>query len=216
MAIIHGQDANQNQYPVLTDASGRIIPAALDTGGNYVPLKVDASGRVIPAGLVSGNTYVPLLVDASGRVLLAAEDAGATRRPVLCDGSGRLYVAVKGDDQPWSIKNVWSERVFSTTLAAGTNTFNTAAVGAGKIQVVTNIAFTYAGTVAGVALWIKAIMSGNERNIYLQSPPVSAVWYSLSRQIYLAAGDNMRFLVTGATLNDDAYCDFTGYEMTAP
>ncbi len=213
MALIHGQDAIQNQYPVRVDDQGHIIPSALDTGSNYRPLRVDTQGRPIIAGLVSGSTYVPLLLDASGRVTLAVQDAGATKRPVLCDGSGRVYMAIKGDDKIFSMEDQYTEAVSNTNLAAGTNLLNSTTVPAGKVYVITNISIRYDGTVAGVALSVYSYKGATFANVFSINTVVSIQYYDRQVNIPLVAGGFIRLIVTGATAGNDAYLDVTGYIM---
>ncbi len=216
MALIHGQDAAQDQFPIRIDDQGHIIPSALDTGGNYRPLKVDTSGRVIVSGFVTGSTYTPLLLDASGRVLLAAEDAGAVKRPVLCDDAGRLYIAIKGDDKIFSLDDQYVQVVSNTNLAAGTNTLSSTTVPAGKVYVINNISVRYDGTVAGVALTVYVYKGAGFANVYSINTVTTAQYYDRQVSLPIVAGGFIRLIVTGATAGNDAYLEVAGYIMDAP
>lgn len=93
MPLTHGRTSTDKVIPLLLDASGRPILAALGTDGNYYPVKVDPSGRIIPVGLDAGGTYRPITVDTSGRAIISALDTAAAYRPVLVDPSGRVVLA---------------------------------------------------------------------------------------------------------------------------
>ena len=103
--------------------------------------------------------------------------------------------------------------VNDTALAAGNNNLDGAAVPAGEIWVITNVAFRYNGTVTGVTLTANAQMDGTAYQIFGQNPPVSNVWYDRQTYVVLNEGDYIWLSITGATLNDDAHLRMFGFKV---
>lgn len=105
-----------------------------------------------------------------------------------------------------------TDTVSDTTLAAGTVTLNGATVSAGEIWVITNISMVYIGT---VPTSIEAVMyDGSTAHIlFNQLAPASGQYYDRQGWWVVVAGDNLRYVIYGATLNDDFYGWATGFRM---
>jgi hypothetical protein len=58
---------------------------------------------------------------------------------------------------------------------------------------------------------VALVLSGAAIGIVSQKPPVSNARYDRQGWWVLGAGDNVQFVVEGATLNDDVYCNATGF-----
>ncbi|MDP2323066.1 MAG: hypothetical protein Q8N51_03445, partial [Gammaproteobacteria bacterium] len=102
--------------------------------------------------------------------------------------------------------------VSNTSLAAGTNILDTSACPTGQIWVVTNILTFYVGTVpTGITIYL--VSGATTPILYRQLSPVSAVGYDRQGSWILKAGDLLRCIVTGATLNDDLNLYASGYAM---
>ncbi|MDP2324162.1 MAG: hypothetical protein Q8N51_09045, partial [Gammaproteobacteria bacterium] len=95
-------------------------------------------------------------------------------------------------------------------LAAGTNTLDASACPAGYIWVVTSILIMYVGTVPA-GIFTDLISGANTLALYRQFSPVSGAGYDRQGFWVLKAGDYLRCVVTGATLNDDLYLHASGY-----
>jgi hypothetical protein len=118
MSLVYGRDPLGKTVPLLVDANGAAICAAVDAGGVYHVIKLDAAGYIIPAGVdpfgfshklrtdlsgrlvVSGENPVglgvPLQTDATGRLIVDGQDVGLTPRTLRTDASGRAIIA--GED----------------------------------------------------------------------------------------------------------------------
>lgn len=119
---------------------------------------------------------------------------------------------------PVSIDNytdVVYEGVSNTSLSAGSNNIDSTAVPAGEVHVITNISVSYTGTVSGVSLRATLFESGVGGYVVFQEDSISSTyWYDRQGNWVLPAGDYVRLVVSGATLNDDAYLRITGYKFS--
>jgi len=106
------------------------------------------------------------------------------------------------------------EEIANTTLAAGTNTLSSTVALAARVNMITDLAFSYTGTVSGVRIEIKA---GGETVYKTIADPTTAQLERISNlgNIFLSAGEKIEMVVTGATLNDDALLIIHGVELIA-
>jgi len=127
----------------------------------------------------------------------------------------RLQVEAKGADKIFSFESIVEGYIGSNTLAAGQNIFDSAAVPANKVWNITLISMHYIGT---VPTSIRALFLGLAGNLIaiFQPAPASGQYYVWSGNAHLKAADKLRFVVDGATLNDDAWLRFAGTQTDAP
>lgn len=104
------------------------------------------------------------------------------------------------------------ETIDGTNLVAGENTLNGTAVNPGKIQEITNITYSYTGTVAGVRI---KIMAGGKIIQKTDADPVSGQTDEWNGKVCLNAGEKISVVVTGVALNDDFTADVNGSEKEA-
>jgi hypothetical protein len=106
------------------------------------------------------------------------------------------------------------EEITNTALAAGANTLSSSAPGPARIRRITDVAFSYTGTVAGVRMEVKAGGISVYKTI---ANPTSGQLERIANMgnLYLSAGEKIELVVTGATLNDDAALDIHGEEEEA-
>ena len=102
------------------------------------------------------------------------------------------------------------EEITNLALAAGTNTLSSSVPAAAKIWNITDIAFSYTGTVTGVRMEIK---SGGISVYKTIADPVSARLERIPASLYLSAGEKIELVVTTATLGDDATLIIHGVEQ---
>ena len=95
MSLVYGRDPLGKTVPLLVDANGAAIMAAVDAGGAYHVIKLDSTGHIIPVGVDVGGTYHELLTDASGRLIPVGLGVGGVYHPALMDDVGDLIVAGK-------------------------------------------------------------------------------------------------------------------------
>lgn len=101
--------------------------------------------------------------------------------------------------------DVIREKVENLTLAAGVNNLDFTVVPVSKKDNITNIAWSYTGTVTGVRFELQVLVGATAYTIYkTNANPVSGDISSLQVNIPLTAADKIRVVVSGATLNDDA------------
>jgi hypothetical protein len=163
------------------------------------------------AGYVyTGSLWVPLKADASGQLAVGM----IADQNVQARAHGYFNAAWQKQPLQFGFGAALGQSVVSTDLAAGTNTFNLAAVDANTVFVVTNVAMFYSGTVTNVYIESKLVISSTAYSIWLQKAPVSASWYDRQGWWILNAGDNLRFVVDGATLHDDFTGWITGFTFT--
>jgi hypothetical protein len=104
------------------------------------------------------------------------------------------------------------EETTNLTLAAGTNTLSSSAPASAKIWEITELTFSYTGTVLGVRMEIKAAGKTVYKTI---ADPTSGKLERIADlgSLYLSAGEKIELVVTGATLNDDATLIIHGMEI---
>lgn len=105
-----------------------------------------------------------------------------------------------------------TDTVSDTTLAAGTVVMNGATVSAGEIWVITNIAMQYIGTVP-TSFQVAIYDGAAEHLLFNQLAPVSSQLHDRQGWWIIVAGDNLRYTIDGATLNDDFYGWATGFRI---
>ncbi len=106
------------------------------------------------------------------------------------------------------------QKIEDTDLSAGTNTLSSTAVVAGRIQRITDIAFSYTGTVASVRIEIKA---GGKTVYKTTANPTSGQLERIPNlgELYLEAGEKIEMVITDATATDDALLIIHGAEEPA-
>lgn len=235
MALTHGFDSNKTLVPLLLDATGRPLVSARLYNASDVAIQTDAAGDLIVAGKDGAGTARILRTDANGQPMISALDTGGSARQLRCSTSGDLiaggrdaaangYPLRTDNTGELSVQGHLLNKLFAYGLAvhqtigtsalpAGASNYDATAPAAGKVHVITNVAMYYTGTVAGVQIQTQILSSGTGRPVFNQSPPVSTQIYDRQGYWVLSANDNIRLVVVGATLNDDAFLYLHGFEM---
>jgi len=106
------------------------------------------------------------------------------------------------------------EEIEDTTLSAGTNTLSSSVALAARVNKITDLAFSYTGTITNVRIEIKA---GGETIYKTTANPTTGQIERIANMgaIYLSAGEKIEMVVTDATLNDDAKLIIHGVELIA-
>ena len=104
------------------------------------------------------------------------------------------------------------QKIEDTNLDAGTNTLSSVAVTAGRIQKITDLAFSYTGTVTNDRIEIKA---GGKTVYKTIANPTSGQIERIPNlgEVYLEAEEKIEMVVTDATATDDATLIIHGAEM---
>lgn len=101
----------------------------------------------------------------------------------------------------------------STTLATGQNILLAAVVPDGFLQVYTNIAMQYQGTAANVSINAAILSGAVYYYLWMVAPIVTGIIYDRQGLWILKPGDQLAFIINGATLNDDAYLWANGHSV---
>lgn len=106
------------------------------------------------------------------------------------------------------------EEITDTDLSAGTNTLPSTAALSAKVNKITDLAFSYTGTVGSVRIEIKA---GGKTIYKTTADPTSGQIERISNlgEIFLSAGEKIEMVITDATATDDATLIVHGVELTA-
>ena len=106
------------------------------------------------------------------------------------------------------------EEITNEDLSAGTNTLSSTAAASARVNKITDIAFSYTGTVTNVRMEIKA---GGKSVYKTTSDPTSGQIERIPNlgNIYLSAGEKIELVVTDATATDDATLIIHGVELIA-
>lgn len=124
-------------------------------------------------------------------------------------------VTAEGGDIFLNYEDVATGDISDENLAAGTNVLDAPAIPSGKVWVVLSAHTDYRGTTPTETRI--AVYDGAATHILsVDVSPVSARPYPWTGMAILKAGENMRFIVIGATAGDDLYCRYRGYQMDAP
>ncbi len=186
--------------PLLSDTFGRVV-IATDIG---TPILATVS----PAG---GANWT--VVQATPANLQAAVNLNADQNV-----QARAYGYIGGAWQRQPLQFGYSDTVADTysnlSLPAGTTTVNFTAVPASTVHVITNLQAWYSGTITNVFLTYQLVIDGTARTLWGQKAPVSGQHYDRQGNWVLGPGDNVRFIVDGATLNDDLVVNIHGYAVT--
>jgi hypothetical protein len=142
-------------------------------------------------GVDSNKDLRPLLVDSSGRAIVVAPAGGVEINP----GYGNVLLAYA---------DVVRESIDNLDLSSGTNLLNTSDVPSGYVWRIENIGIKYTGTTAGVTLDAQIISGALIMGLFGKAPPVSSEFEERQGCWTLAAGENLRLAVTGATAHDQA------------
>lgn len=155
---------------------------------------------------------------------------GANYRVVKVDTDGNLVIALKtiedvqANSYGWqgadwrkdplrlgysdTLKVSWSD----TNLAAGTNTVVSAAVPADTLWVGTSFALqVISATVTSFSYALT--MGGTTMVLQQRRSPVTSIYYGITGEFVLKAGDMFAALVYGATAGDNLYARVTGYSI---
>jgi hypothetical protein len=181
--------------------------------GVYVPLLLDSAGRTLIAGTQSDGTATRVLVDSSGRSVINMA-VGVLTQPLPAGTNNigdvdivtapTLITAPQYDNVAMAYSGVVRESIDNLDLSSGTNLLNTSAVPSGYVWQIENIGIKYTGTVAGVTLDAQIISGALIMGLFGKAPPVSSEFEERQGCWTLAAGENLRFAVTGATAHDQA------------
>ncbi len=170
-------------------------------------------GRVLASGIM-----VPVNVDTDGNLqvdILASLPAGTNEiGAVQAREYGWDGAAWRKQPQALGYSGIIGEALSNTSLAAGANSIDSAAVPAGQVWVVENVIMRYDGTVAAVILGMDILRGATTYRIFGVQPPVTTVWYDRQGAWTLTAADKLRLRILGATLNDDAYLQYSGRYIT--
>jgi hypothetical protein len=123
-------------------------------------------------------------------------------------------IVIPGRVAIYSYSNIQHAIVSSITLALGDNILLSAAVPANTLHVYTNLCMAYIGTVLNVVIHCTILSGAVYYYLFSQSPVVSAVRYDRQGLWVLKAGDQLAIVITGATLNDDAYLWANGHAVS--
>jgi hypothetical protein len=148
-------------------------------------------------GKDTDDLFHTLLVDSSGSPIITTGSDGVKVRPRFAGywkaPSGRFV-----------------ETSQNLSLPVGYSTLNCTAVPAGYFYRCTRVAISYVGVVAGVVLAINAILNSITCRLLRQDGIGSGSWYPALVDILMAEGDYIQAVVSGATLNDDLYINYSG------
>ncbi len=187
-----------------------VVPLGYNPSARLRAFELDASDRLRVSVDVIPSPLSSFTFDVNSHLLVAFSAPSK--------GLVGMHGAVGGNWQKQPIIPGYSDTVrevlSSTTLAAGTNTFNGTTVPAGEVWEIENFDYLYIGTVATVALTINIISGAIEYSLFAQAPPVSNVHYDKQTRLTLKPGENLRFRVFNATLNDDAYFYYVGRKFS--
>ncbi len=106
------------------------------------------------------------------------------------------------------------EEITDADLSAGTNTLSSTVTLQAKINKITDLAFSYTGTVTSVRIEIKA---GGKRIFKTIADPTSGQTERISNlgNIFLSGGEKIEMVITDATATDDATLIVHGVELRA-
>jgi hypothetical protein len=201
MPTVHGIDSLGNQYPLLVDASGRVIVVGSGASGEMTVTQTTPASLTPGVYGWDGTTWRKVIVDTTGRVIISRTE--------------RVLVDPGGADKIFAYESVRQEALSNLDLAAGTNTLLGALVPAGKMLYVATASLNYAGTVTGVLLDV-AINDGlSQIVVYRTAVAVSGTLFCTYPCCYIPAGGRVVFLTYNATLHDDFYAQYNGYLMDA-
>lgn len=119
-------------------------------------------------------------------------------------------MSVEGIKRALLNRTVKHENITNTALAAGANTLSSTVVATDTLEKVTKLVFSYTGTVTGVRIELRA---GGQTIYKTSADPVSGKIETIDIEVWLAAGEKIDMVVTGATLNDDATLIVHGYDI---
>lgn len=114
--------------------------------------------------------------------------------------------------QMFGYESLAGEDVTNSSLSAGFNNLDTTAVASGFIEVVTQIGFSYVGTVP-TSMNVRPLGTPGTPVVLAEYSIVSNAWYYTNCFLVLAAGDQLRCRIAGATGGDLAYFRYLGYKM---
>lgn len=200
-------------------------------GSLWRPLAANTSGQIV-AALAAGST-IEVTQDQAAQLLATVNIAASQTIQVTQATPANLQAAVNlNADQNVQaraygyISAAWQKQPLqfgygdtvalvyeNTALPAGATTYNFAAVPAGSVDVLTSIAMVYVGTVANVVLRAALVLDATAVYLYRVAPPVSGTYYDKQGTFVLGPGDNLQFVIAGATANDDAYMFAAGYRF---
>jgi len=194
------------------------------TGTAWVKLGVDTDGRIIissikdalPAG--TNNIGDVDVVSLPSGVLagMATLPAGSSNiGDVDIASAPTLTVQSLGSDKIFGMESGVFGQKSNTDLAAGTNTVNGDAVPTGKVWIITHAGVIYIGTVPTVLMLFQH-HNTLDLNVIREVSITSGKKYSILTPLVLPAGDYLTSRVEGATLHDDLFLEYSGYQMNAP
>lgn len=186
-----------------TEGKGPIvIPCYLKDGVPYV-LEVDANGK-----LAVRAVQIETLL-AGG--LPAALDSGALK----VREQATLTVQAAGGDKIISLESIVADFSYNLDLAAGAIAHPSSSVPTGKVWRITSLSWNYTGTPPGRVL-LNVYVSGQDYIIREWQIPVSAQYYDIQTDIWLAAGAVIRLIFLNATLHNGCQLYLLGSQMDAP
>lgn len=164
-------------------------------------------------GLAPGNEVKPLLLDASGNVLVAGHIPTAGEMGWSVDGNGYQYVTGRFDNTLLSIRNEWHEHYDNTNLPAGTTTIDFTAADIDQVIHVNDIYTRYVGTITNVVLTWSITDSFDVIEFATYKPATSNIGQSQVHDLYVPSGWWVRLVCAGATLGNDLFANYLGYQM---
>lgn len=196
--LIYGQNGTLYR-PVLVDANGNILFVQA-AGSPFEVVQSDSSLLKATVDVAAGQTIAVTQATAAN---LKATVTIPTGQDILARLQGYHASGWRNAPVPFGATAPYAAFVSSDTLSAGSNTLNYTAVAANTVAVITNITLRYTGTVP-TSIAAFAVIGGTAYRIFTQLSPASNVVYTWQGWVVLAAGDNLRMVIAGATLNDDA------------
>ena len=185
-----------------------VVPLGFNPSGILRALELDESDRLkVLVDSITGIVSVSL--DGQTGTLKVAQQSPSS----LATGNhGWISGAWQKSPIPFGASGFVEESLVSTTLPAGTSFLSGTACPAGEMWVISNIAIRYTGTVAGVTINARIVNSVNI-DVFGVTPPVSGQYYDRQGHWVIFPGGYVRQLIIGATLNDDASLQYTGYKL---
>lgn len=164
-------------------------------------------------GLGPGDVIKPLLIDAAGNVLVAGHIPTASEMGWSVDGNGYQYVTGRYDNTLLSMRNEWHEHYENLNLAAGVNTFDFSVANINQVIFAGEFYTRYVGTITNVVITWGLWLSPDYHEFLTYKPVTSAIGQSFVTNLYVPSGWNIRLTVAGATLSNDIYANYFGYQM---
>jgi hypothetical protein len=186
---------------VFTPLAGSSMEVTQDTAADLkatVSVAAGQSIQVTQATAASLKATVDIAADQVVKARLSTYDGAAWRKQSVIP----------------AVEDTVSGLVGSSDLPAGTSTLNGTAVAAGKVWVITHLAMYYTGTITNVQIYTWLRIDGVSYDVFTIKAPVSALVYDRQGYWVLGASDYVQAYVSGATLHNSFFVEYTGFLFT--